>query len=64
MTRPLARPAAMSPYVLVDAINCYVSCERVFDYPFRDQRVVVSNHDGCCAAPSGEARPWGAASGA
>jgi Nucleotidyltransferase/DNA polymerase involved in DNA repair len=51
-------------FVLVDANNFYVSCERVFDWRLAGVPVVVlSNNDGCVVARSNEAKALGVAMG-
>ncbi len=50
----------MSRFVLVDANNFYVSCERVFNPKLMGRPVVVlSNNDGCAVARSQEAKVLG-----
>ena len=46
--------------MLVDAMNFYVSCERVFQVALREKpTVVLSNNDGCLVAVSSEAKRLG-----
>lgn len=47
-------------YVLVDANNFYVSCEKVFNPALEDKAVIVlSNNDGCIISQSDEAKDLG-----
>ena len=47
-------------FALVDCVNFYVSCERVFDAALRGRPVVVlSNNDGCVVSRSEEAKAAG-----
>jgi DNA polymerase V len=47
-------------FALIDAINFYVSCERVFQPTLKNRPVVVlSNNDGCVIARSNESKALG-----
>ena len=51
-------------YGIIDADNCYVSCERVFRPDLEHAVVVVlSNNDGCIVARSNEAKALGIKAG-
>ncbi len=47
-------------FMLVDAVNFYVACERMFQVALRKKpTVVASNNDGCLVAVSSEAKKMG-----
>ena len=47
-------------FMLVDAVNFYVACERIFQVALRKKpTVVASNNDGCLVAVSSEAKKLG-----